>query len=63
MEAADSVDDENDKKMASSQKKLRTLLLRLETDTFLLIECADRHVMLQSGGQNRFFLISKLYVT
>ncbi|KIH56656.1 hypothetical protein ANCDUO_13162 [Ancylostoma duodenale] len=38
---------------AGKQRKLRTLLLRLESAFSLLIECQDRRVKMRTTGQNR----------
>ncbi|KAL6735202.1 hypothetical protein Aduo_005665 [Ancylostoma duodenale] len=45
---------------AGKQRKLRTLLLRLESAFSLLIECQDRRVKMRTTGQNSETLLSEI---
>ncbi|KHJ93820.1 hypothetical protein OESDEN_06264 [Oesophagostomum dentatum] len=52
--------DEDTTQHAGKQRKLRTLLLRLESALTLLIECQDRRMKLRTSGQNSETLMSEI---
>uniref|UniRef100_A0A1I7XQP5 CCHC-type domain-containing protein n=1 Tax=Heterorhabditis bacteriophora TaxID=37862 RepID=A0A1I7XQP5_HETBA len=54
--------DEDAAKRARTQRKLRTMLIRLESAAMLLMECQDMQLRLGVPGQNRFVYLSVILI-